>query len=320
MTSDLAGQYLRLFVCPLCKASLAVSEKHLTCREGHQVPIVNGFPDFTVFTEDANREKAQQANFHDDEEQNETFDEIVLRPYNYNAVHADSWLYHLRYFKRILPSKLGIDLQDATILNCGCGGGFEAEFLARSGASIVGFDVSQLRVEAAATRFKRGNQPGFFYRGEASALPFADNSFDLVLYHDSLHHVPIEEIPIAIREAARVAKTGVVLLEPHDSPLRMLLETFGLSSSIEPAGNYVFRFRKTLMTFWGSQYSMELANYSVLFTKKEHRPKVYALPVIGWLAYRLVRFAGYFLAFVGNEACIICRKQPPEKAEKSSAI
>ena len=314
MTSDFARKFLGLFICPLCINPLKVSEERLLCANGHIVPIKNGFPDFAVFSKNAIEEKTLQANFHDDEKLNETFDEIVLRPYNYNKVHADSWLYHLRYFNKILLSKLGIDLKNTTILNCGCGGGFEAQFLANKGALVVGFDISQLRVEAAATRFNLSNLSGLFYRGDASILPFPDNSFDLVLYHDSLHHIPIEEIPVAIREAARVAQIGVVLLEAHDSPLRMLLETIGLSSSIERAGNYVFRFRKSLIEFWGSQNSMVIVNYSVSFTKKEYRSKVYTIPVVGWIIYRLLRFLGLFLAPVGNEACIIYKKQQPNES------
>lgn len=308
MASELAKICLGLFICPHCRTPLIVSEDRLICEHGHIVPITNGFPDFTGFSENRIAEKALQINFHEDEVLNEKFDEIVLRPYNYNTVHAESWLYHLLHFKKLLLPTLGINLKDATVLNCGCGGGFEAQFFAENGALVVGFDISQLRVEAAATRFAINNLSGFFYRGDASILPFPDNSFDLVLYHDSLHHVPIEEIPLAIREAARVSKVGVVLLEAHDSPLRMLLETLGLSSSIERAGNYVFRFRRSLMEFWATQNSLKLVNYSVLLTKKEHRPKIYNKPIIGWFAYRLLRFFGLFLAPIGNEACIIYSK------------
>jgi SAM-dependent methyltransferase len=314
MASDLARKYLASFICPVCRVPLRASEEQLQCENGHIVPVTDGFPDFTAFANRAIEEKTSQAEFHDDEEQNETFDEIVLRPYDCKGVHVESWLYQLRHFSKVLPTKLGIALRNTTILNCGCGGGFEAQVLAESGASVVGFDISQLRVEAAATRFALGKLSGFFYRGDASVLPFPDESFDLVLYHDSLHHIPIEEIPVAIREAARVAKIGVVILEPHDSPLGMFLETIGISTSIEKSGNYVFRFRKSLMKFWGSQNSMALVNYSVLFTIKEHRAKMYAIPVVGWVIYRLLRLLGVVLAPVGNEACIIYEKQRPKES------
>ena len=164
-----------------------------------------------------------------------------------------------------------------------------------------------MRSEASATRFNYNKLDGLFYRGDASKLPFADRSFDVVLYHDSLHHVPIEEIPLAIREASRVAGKAVVLLEAHDSPVRLLLESMGLSTSIESAGNYVFRFKKNLMSYWATQNSMELVNYTVLFTKKEHRPKIYAIPIFGFLFYYFIRSIGLLLKPMGNEACIILK-------------
>ena len=105
-----------------------------------------------------------------------------------------------------------------------------------------------------------------------------------------------------------MASKAVVLLEAHDSPVRLLLESMGLSTSIESAGNYVFRFKKNLMSFWATQNSMELVNYTVLFTKKEHRPKIYAIPILGFLFYYFVRLFGLFLKPMGNEACIILKK------------
>lgn len=308
MNSDFAERIIKLFICPICRTPMKNSNKWLCCNNGHKAVVENGFPDFINFSTTAMDEKMIQANFHDDEEKNEKFEEIVLRPYDYNKVHAESWLYHLKYFKKILPLKLGFDLENTNILNCGCGGGFEAQYFADNGAKVVGFDISKLRVEAASTRFVLNNNTGFFYRGDASILPFPDRTFDLVLYHDSLHHVPIEEIPRAVREAARVAKRGVVLLEANDSPLSLILESFGLATSIERAGNYVFRFRPSLMRFWAMQTGMKLINFSVLFTKKEHWPKIYAIPIVGWFVYRLIRIIGFLLKPFGNEACIIFEK------------
>lgn len=308
MKSELAEKILGLFICPVCKLPMKSAGDSLKCGNNHEVSMDKGYPDFIPYSSGALREKMMQAEFHDDEERNEKFDEIVLRPYNSTKAHADSWLYGLKYFKKTLISSLGIGLENTLILNCGCGGGFEAQYLAANGAQVVGFDISRLRVEAAATRFALNGNTGFFYRGDASLLPFPDNTFDIVLYHDALHHVPIEEIPQAFREAARVAKRCVALLEANDSPLSLLLESLGHATSVERAGNYVFRFRPSLMRFWASQTGMELKRFSSMFTKKEHWPKFYALPVGGWLFYKLVRFMGLFLGPVGNEACIILEK------------
>src|SRR5688572_18877426 len=73
----------------------ALKSDTLVSRSGKPVPVLNGIPDFTVFSENALDEKDEQASFHDDEERNERFDEIVLRPFNYNNLHAKVWLGHL---------------------------------------------------------------------------------------------------------------------------------------------------------------------------------------------------------------------------------
>lgn len=314
-----AERFLPCLRCPVCRGALAPRADSLVCENGHAVPVSGGFPDFVPFARGALDEKIRQAEFHDDERNNETFDEIVRRPYNGGPVHAESWLYHLRHFRGRLPRALGIDLPGATVLNCGCGGGFEAQFLAEAGASVVGVDISRLRVEAAATRFAMHGLDGFFFRGDAASLPFPDATFDLVVYHDSLHHLPIEEIPSAVGEAARVARVGVALLEAHDSPLRSLLEALGKSSSVERAGNYVFRFRPSLIRFWAARYGLHLADYSVLLTKKQHRPTYYARPILGRAVYGLVRAVGLLLRPLGNEACILLSKRSPKRNRGSPA-
>jgi ubiquinone/menaquinone biosynthesis C-methylase UbiE len=285
----------------------------LVCKDGKSIPIVNGIPDFTIFSKEALDEKQRQAEYHDDEEVNERFDEVVLRPYNYTKFHAKIWLKHLYVLGNYIETSSGKQLKNLKILNCGCGGGFEAQFLAEQGATVVGFDISQLRAEASATRFLLNNLDGFFYRGDAAILPFEDNYFDVVLYHDSLHHVPIEEIPKAIYEARRVTKKLVVLSEAHDSPLRMILESFGHSISIESSGNYTFRFRKSIIQFWCYRFGMKLKLYRTSFQRKEHRPNLYAKPIIGRLAYYLLNVIGFFLSRLGNEALIIMEKEKQSK-------
>lgn len=280
----------------------------LTNNAGKRVPIQNGIADFTIFSNDALDEKERQASFHDDEEINERFDEIVLRPFNYNHFHAKIWLKHLKELCTKVEGISGKTFDQLSILNCGCGGGFEAQFFAQQGANVVGFDISQLRVEASATRFALNGLTGFFYRGDAAILPFDDDCFDCVIYHDSLHHVPIEEIPKAIKEARRVSKNLIVLSEANDSPLRMFLESIGKSTSIEASGNYAFRFKKNLMIFWCYRFGMRLRLYKTYLDKREHRPALYNKPFIGKLAYYLIQFAGKFLAKFGNGALIILEK------------
>lgn len=319
MISRMAEETLTAFRCPACGMAFVLESGRLACAGGHTVPIHHGIPDFTGFSTIALEEKRSQAEILDDET-GEPFDQIVLRPYDGSRAHVGSWLYHLNVFQRILRERLEIHLDGLSVLNCGCGGGFEAQFLVQQGARVTGFDFSQLRAEAAATRFDYHGLDGFFYRGDAALLPFPDNQFDLVLYHDSLHHVPIEEIPRALREAARVAKKAVVLLEAHDSPLRMFLESLGLSTSIEQSGNYVFRFRKSLMEFFALQTGTRLLVYRVSLTKKEHRARYYAIPIVGNILYGVIRLMGFFLRPLGNEACIILGKAETGKGSDDSSV
>lgn len=298
----------KLLTPPDKKGDYKLSDTHLINSKGESVPIHNGIPDFTVFSKEALDEKKRQAEYHDNEEINERFDEIVLRPYNYNKTHAKIWLKHLYRLCSETEKISGQPFDFFSILNCGCGGGFEAQFFAEQGAKVVGFDISQLRVEAAATRFALNDLDGFFYRGDAAILPFDDNTFDVVIYHDSLHHVPIEEIPKAIKEARRVSKKYVILSEAHDSPIRMLLESMGFSISIEASGNYTFRFKKSLIEFWCYRFGMNLKLYKTSFDRKEHRPKLYNKPIIGKVIYAILSLAGLVLERLGNEALIIMEK------------
>jgi ubiquinone/menaquinone biosynthesis C-methylase UbiE len=298
----------KLLHSPAHASGFTLSSSDLVDKKGNKVPIKNGIPNFTKFSSDSLDEKKRQAAFHDDEELNETFDEIVFRPYNHDKFHAEIWLKHLFELSEKFEEISNQSIEGLNILNCGCGGGFEAQFLAEQGANVVGFDISQLRAEAAATRFSLHNLDGFFYRGDAAILPFKDNTFDIVLYHDSLHHVPIEEIPKAIKEARRVTKKYIILSEAHDSPVRMILESFGLSTSIEASGNYTFRFKKSLIEFWAYRFGMDLKLYKTSFHKREHRPNIYKKTFIGALLYHAISLLGYLLNKVGNEALIILEK------------
>ncbi len=66
-------------------------------------------------------------------------------------------------------------------------------------------------------------------QGDAEHLPFADDTFDVVLCANLLHH--LEDPTIAVREMKRVARKHVVLLEPNIQNVAML--AFGLLKSEE---------------------------------------------------------------------------------------
>ena len=99
-------------------------------------------------------------------------------------------------------------LSGRDVLDFGCGGGELSLFAARAGAvGVTGFEVSRAQYEIA---LRNGaaidvEPKPFFVHGEAlDRVPFADQSFDLVLCFDVLEHI-LDYRPI-IKEWRRVLR------------------------------------------------------------------------------------------------------------------
>lgn len=103
-------------------------------------------------------------------------------------------------------------LQDARILDVGCGDGRMAELLAAQGARVTGIDPSVERIALA-----RHRVPGATFecaRGEA--LSYVPGAFDGVLWMNALHHLPPEAMERSLNEGARVVQPGgaLIVIEP----------------------------------------------------------------------------------------------------------
>jgi ubiquinone/menaquinone biosynthesis C-methylase UbiE len=91
--------------------------------------------------------------------------------------------------------------------------GRDAWYLGQHGAKAVASDISDILL-------KEGKEAGLiesYSRENAETLSFPDGSFDFVFCKESYHHFP--RPMLAIYEMIRVAKTGVILIEPNEAPV-----------------------------------------------------------------------------------------------------
>ncbi len=92
------------------------------------------------------------------------------------------------------------------VLDVGCGPGHLASLLSDQGRSVVGVDKDPVQVRIAAR-----NHPDLAFRvAPAEALPFSDESFDLVMTTESFHHWSKPEGGLA--ETFRVLRPGGTFL------------------------------------------------------------------------------------------------------------
>jgi SAM-dependent methyltransferase len=99
-------------------------------------------------------------------------------------------------------------------VDIGCGQGALVRRLAALGARMTGIEISSRQLAAAVAA---DDDPGARYLvGTAQRLPLDDASVDLAIFMRSLHHVPVDSLADALREAARVLREGglVYVAEP----------------------------------------------------------------------------------------------------------
>lgn len=109
--------------------------------------------------------------------------------------HDAYWSYRDAFFD-LLPAP------PARALEVGCGEGRVCRDLASRGYETVGLDASVTLVAAAAS----ADPDGVYVTGLAEALPFADESFDLVVSYNSL--MDVVDMPSTLAEIGRVLRSG----------------------------------------------------------------------------------------------------------------
>ena len=107
-------------------------------------------------------------------------------------------------------------LDPGTVLDAGCGEGETLERLdGMLAGSVTGVDLNPESVEFAAKRIPSGQ----FQVADLTALPFEDESFELVLCLEVLEHIP-NPAP-ALAELSRVCRGNIVLSVPSEPWFRL---------------------------------------------------------------------------------------------------
>lgn len=106
-----------------------------------------------------------------------------------------------------------LDLSGQRVLDVGCGDGALVRWLAGRGAKAAGLETQADLVEKARSRAVGGES---YHHGRGESLPFADGTFDAVVFSYSLHHVPADAMRGALAEARRVLvdEGRVLVVEP----------------------------------------------------------------------------------------------------------
>ena len=94
---------------------------------------------------------------------------------------------------------------NTTVLDIGCGNGIYSYYFAQLCGSVTGIDSSENMLSE--------NPCANVVQGDASCLPFEENSFDVAFEANLLHHVA--DRAKVVREMARVSRRWVILIEPN---------------------------------------------------------------------------------------------------------
>jgi ubiquinone/menaquinone biosynthesis C-methylase UbiE len=135
---------------------------------------------------------------------------------------------------------------DGTLI-CGVGGGADLQFwiehLPLDHCHALDFSIEAIRATQRRLRHHSVSKRVEYLKADIECIPLKDNSVDLVIASQVLHHTldPAQ----ACKEMFRVARRGVLLLEPANTMMVSMLKRIGLARATEDAGNVVLRFRKS---------------------------------------------------------------------------
>lgn len=102
-----------------------------------------------------------------------------------------------------------LDLAGKQVLDVGCGAGQLTRRMAQAGANVIGIEPGERQLAKARAAEPVGTER--YLEATAELLPVADESIDVVVFFNSLHHVPVAGMEQALMESRRVLRSDGTL-------------------------------------------------------------------------------------------------------------
>jgi SAM-dependent methyltransferase len=166
-----------------------------------------------------------------------------------------------------------------TWLTIGDYNGFEAKYFQEKGQSVIASDISDVflkeaKAEGLIEEYKKEN---------VEHLSLGENSIDYVSCREAFHHFP--RAYLGLYEMIRVAKKGIVVIEPVDILAKM--------PTVLLLKNICDRFNPELINkFWKNRYSWEpVGNYVFKLSEREVEKIAMGigLPCIAFLGINIIK-------------------------------
>lgn len=109
--------------------------------------------------------------------------EITTHPVGSRGFFDDLDRYHFEKLHHLLRLVDFDAYRGRRVLEIGCGAGVDLARFAKGGANVVGLDLASSAIDLARANFEQQGLAGEFRVGNGEALPFPENSFDLVYAH-----------------------------------------------------------------------------------------------------------------------------------------
>ncbi len=201
---------------------------------------------------------------------------------------------------------LTFSIKDLSLLDICCGSGMISEYYAKKEAKVSGIDIYPAAIERASIRSKRYKFQAEFRIADATNLPYSAKSFDIVSVHDGLHH--LDNPKKAVNEMVRLAKKGIVIIEPAKALITELFILLGASFRYE-GSDFVYRFKKDELTSWLKKFGIKKVLIKRYIMYYPHKPgrffRIFDNAVLFYIVKEIFQVINFIFGRLGNKIQVV---------------